>query len=227
MVCAGPHSSPPVFFFLLPFPPGGSCSAQGSTVSQPGLRTGPTLFPKGSGSGDPEAVLTSGVRGTAPRSGVGEPPLSLLCSWAPLQEPSPCSTPCHQAGGGGPWRLGGAPPAAPSAKGPSRPPAGLPGRPASRANRRSRGIVEECCFRSCDLALLETYCAAPAKSERDVSTSPTVLPVRRGPAGRGHGAPPSPGSPLGPPPQHQGAGCSQLLSWGCSWRVCPLAGRQV
>ncbi|XP_014446295.1 insulin-like growth factor II isoform X1 [Tupaia chinensis] len=52
----------------------------------------------------------------------------------------------------------------------------LPGRPASRVNRRSRGIVEECCFRSCDLALLETYCATPAKSERDVSTSPTVLP---------------------------------------------------
>ncbi|XP_045342280.1 insulin-like growth factor II isoform X1 [Leopardus geoffroyi] len=53
----------------------------------------------------------------------------------------------------------------------------LPGRPASRVNRRSsRGIVEECCFRSCDLALLETYCAAPAKSERDVSTPPTVLP---------------------------------------------------
>ncbi|XP_032129671.1 insulin-like growth factor II, partial [Sapajus apella] len=53
---------------------------------------------------------------------------------------------------------------------------GLPGRPASRVSRRSRGIVEECCFRSCDLALLETYCATPAKSERDVSTSPTVLP---------------------------------------------------
>ncbi|XP_017833873.2 insulin-like growth factor 2 isoform X1 [Callithrix jacchus] len=49
-------------------------------------------------------------------------------------------------------------------------------RPASRVSRRSRGIVEECCFRSCDLALLETYCATPAKSERDVSTSPTVLP---------------------------------------------------
>uniref|UniRef100_A0A9L0JCJ6 Insulin-like growth factor 2 n=1 Tax=Equus asinus TaxID=9793 RepID=A0A9L0JCJ6_EQUAS len=49
-------------------------------------------------------------------------------------------------------------------------------RPASRINRRSRGIVEECCFRSCDLALLETYCATPAKSERDVSTPPTVLP---------------------------------------------------
>ncbi|XP_054999467.1 insulin-like growth factor II isoform X1 [Sorex araneus] len=51
-------------------------------------------------------------------------------------------------------------------------------RPASRVSRRSRGIVEECCFRSCDLALLETYCATPAKSERDVSTPPTVLPVR-------------------------------------------------
>lgn len=63
------------------------------------------------------------------------------------------------------------------------PPVGLPGRPASRASRRSsRGIVEECCFRSCDLALLETYCAAPAKSERDVSTLPTVLPVRGDPA---------------------------------------------
>ena len=61
------------------------------------------------------------------------------------------------------------------------PPVGLPGRPASRVNRRSRGIVEECCFRSCDLALLETYCATPAKSERDVSTPPTVLPVRRPP----------------------------------------------
>lgn len=38
--------------------------------------------------------------------------------------------------------------------------------------------MEECCFRSCDLALLETYCATPAKSERDVSASTTVLPVR-------------------------------------------------
>lgn len=47
--------------------------------------------------------------------------------------------------------------------------------------RRSRGIVEECCFRSCDLALLETYCATPAKSERDVSTSTTVLPVSLAP----------------------------------------------
>uniref|UniRef100_A0A8C5R3I1 Insulin like growth factor 2 n=1 Tax=Leptobrachium leishanense TaxID=445787 RepID=A0A8C5R3I1_9ANUR len=47
-----------------------------------------------------------------------------------------------------------------------------------RLNRRaSRGIVEECCFRSCDLELLETYCAKPAKNERDLSTAPaTSLP---------------------------------------------------
>lgn len=55
------------------------------------------------------------------------------------------------------------------------------GRPVSRSNSRrpqSRGIVEECCFRSCDLALLEQYCAKPAKSERDVSaTSLQVIPV--------------------------------------------------
>lgn len=38
--------------------------------------------------------------------------------------------------------------------------------------------MEECCFRSCDLALLEQYCAKPAKSERDVSaTSLQVIPV--------------------------------------------------
>lgn len=54
-------------------------------------------------------------------------------------------------------------------------------RPTSRtSNRRTptRGIVEECCFRSCDLHLLEQYCAKPAKSERDVSgTSPQVIPM--------------------------------------------------
>nr|AAG49142.1 SooQI-507GFP fusion protein [synthetic construct]AAK54503.1 48 kDa IGF-II fusion protein [synthetic construct] len=54
-------------------------------------------------------------------------------------------------------------------------------RPTSRgSNRRpqNRGIVEECCFRSCDLNLLEQYCAKPAKSERDVSaTSLQVIPV--------------------------------------------------
>lgn len=55
------------------------------------------------------------------------------------------------------------------------------GRPTSRGNNRrsqNRGIVEECCFRSCDLNLLEQYCAKPAKSERDVSaTSLQVIPV--------------------------------------------------
>ncbi|XP_051807902.1 insulin-like growth factor 2b [Acanthochromis polyacanthus] len=54
-------------------------------------------------------------------------------------------------------------------------------RPTSRGNSRrtqNRGIVEECCFRSCDLNLLEQYCAKPAKSERDVSaTSLQVIPV--------------------------------------------------
>ncbi|XP_012687828.1 insulin-like growth factor 2b isoform X2 [Clupea harengus] len=54
-------------------------------------------------------------------------------------------------------------------------------RPTGRnSNRRSptRGIVEECCFRSCDLNLLEQYCAKPAKSERDVSAmSLQVIPV--------------------------------------------------
>ncbi|XP_025071311.1 insulin-like growth factor II isoform X3 [Alligator sinensis] len=52
-------------------------------------------------------------------------------------------------------------------------------RPVGRNNRRfNRGIVEECCFRSCDLALLETYCAKSVKSERDLSsTSLTSLPT--------------------------------------------------
>ncbi|KAF3854590.1 LOW QUALITY PROTEIN: insulin-like growth factor 2b [Gymnodraco acuticeps] len=54
-------------------------------------------------------------------------------------------------------------------------------RPTSRGNNRrnqNRGIVEECCFRSCDLNLLEQYCAKPAKSERDVSASSLqVIPV--------------------------------------------------
>ncbi|XP_026869641.2 insulin-like growth factor 2a isoform X2 [Electrophorus electricus] len=41
----------------------------------------------------------------------------------------------------------------------------------SNGRRPQRGIVEECCFRSCDLHLLEQYCAKPAKSERDVSST--------------------------------------------------------
>lgn len=49
------------------------------------------------------------------------------------------------------------------------------GRPVGRSNRRiNRGIVEECCFRSCDLALLETYCAKSVKSERDLSATSLV-----------------------------------------------------
>ncbi|XP_067256663.1 insulin-like growth factor 2a isoform X2 [Chanodichthys erythropterus] len=48
----------------------------------------------------------------------------------------------------------------------------------SNSRRPQRGIVEECCFRSCDLRLLEQYCAKPVKSERDVSsTSLQVFPV--------------------------------------------------
>lgn len=59
------------------------------------------------------------------------------------------------------------------------------GRPVGRNNRRiNRGIVEECCFRSCDLALLETYCAKSVKSERDLSATslvglPALSKVRR------------------------------------------------
>ncbi|XP_062845577.1 insulin-like growth factor 2a [Trichomycterus rosablanca] len=48
----------------------------------------------------------------------------------------------------------------------------------SNGRRPNRGIVEECCFRSCDLRLLEQYCAKPAKSERDISaTTLQVVPV--------------------------------------------------
>ncbi|CAM4527537.1 unnamed protein product [Leuciscus chuanchicus] len=48
----------------------------------------------------------------------------------------------------------------------------------SHSRRPQRGIVEECCFRSCELRLLEQYCAKPVKSERDVSsTSLQVFPV--------------------------------------------------
>lgn len=67
--------------------------------------------------------------------------------------------------------------------------------------------MEECCFRSCDLALLETYCATPAKSERDVSTPPTVLPVRGDPV-----------SVWGVSPRSQGAracGTAGVHSPGC------------
>ncbi|XP_051899020.1 insulin-like growth factor II isoform X2 [Pristis pectinata] len=42
-----------------------------------------------------------------------------------------------------------------------------------RRSRQNRGIVEECCFRSCDLLILETYCAVPQEAAR--STPPTEL----------------------------------------------------
>ena len=62
-------------------------------------------------------------------------------------------------------------------------------RPGKSNNRRSQnlGIVEECCFRTCDLNLLEQYCA---KSEKDVSASSTrvtpVMPVLKQEVPRKH-----------------------------------------
>ncbi|XP_051979038.1 insulin-like growth factor II [Xyrauchen texanus] len=48
----------------------------------------------------------------------------------------------------------------------------------SKPSQNRRGIVEECCFSSCNLQLLQQYCAKPAKSERDVSsTSLQVMPA--------------------------------------------------
>lgn len=101
----------------------------------------------------------------------------------PLPSSSSSSHSCLSGSWSLMWGATPPPPAIPAGgrpvlTGPGLSPVGLPGRPASRVSRRSRGIVEECCFRSCDLALLETYCATPAKSERDVPTPPTVLPVR-------------------------------------------------
>lgn len=43
-------------------------------------------------------------------------------------------------------------------------------RPTTR--RANRGIVDECCFQSCDLKLLEMYCAKPAKPEASARTQP-------------------------------------------------------
>lgn len=103
------------------------------------------------------------------------------------------------------------------------PPVGLPGRPASRVTRRSsRGIVEECCFRSCDLALLETYCATPAKSERDVSTPPTVLPVRGDLVSGWEVSPLSWGTRVWPAPRACSVtGVPTLWSWLVTHRMAP------
>ncbi|XP_069764753.1 insulin-like growth factor II isoform X3 [Narcine bancroftii] len=53
---------------------------------------------------------------------------------------------------------------------------GMPVRAVSKVTHRSqqnRGIVEECCFHSCDLLILETYCADP--QEAAGSTPPPSL----------------------------------------------------
>ncbi|XP_072890184.1 insulin-like growth factor 2 isoform X1 [Hemitrygon akajei] len=44
-----------------------------------------------------------------------------------------------------------------------------------RRSRQNRGIVEECCFRSCDLLILETYCASPQDAAH---TTPPSAPHR-------------------------------------------------
>ncbi|XP_043535455.1 insulin-like growth factor II [Chiloscyllium plagiosum] len=44
-----------------------------------------------------------------------------------------------------------------------------------RRNRQNRGIVEQCCFRSCDLLILETYCAIPPETAR---STPSTAPQR-------------------------------------------------
>lgn len=88
--------------------------------------------------------------------------------------------------------------------------------------RSSRGIVEECCFRSCDLALLETYCATPAKSERDVSTPPTVLPVRGDLVSGWEVSPLSWGTRVRPAPRACSvAGVPMLWSWLVTHRMAP------
>ncbi|XP_067876157.1 uncharacterized protein [Heterodontus francisci] len=44
-----------------------------------------------------------------------------------------------------------------------------------RRSRQNRGIVEQCCFRSCDLLKLETYCAVPPEAAR---STPSTAPQR-------------------------------------------------
>ncbi|XP_067830338.1 uncharacterized protein [Heptranchias perlo] len=40
-----------------------------------------------------------------------------------------------------------------------------------RRSRQNRGIVDECCFRSCDLLILETYCAHPPEAVRSTPST--------------------------------------------------------
>ncbi|XP_012692055.1 insulin-like growth factor II [Clupea harengus] len=51
-------------------------------------------------------------------------------------------------------------------------------RPHRVRGRYQGGIVEECCFRSCALELLEQYCAKPSVTERDLSQH--ILPALLG-----------------------------------------------
>ncbi|XP_078387988.1 uncharacterized protein LOC144669435 isoform X1 [Cetorhinus maximus] len=44
-----------------------------------------------------------------------------------------------------------------------------------RRSMQNRGIVEQCCFRSCDLLILETYCAIPPEGAR---STPSTAPQR-------------------------------------------------
>ncbi|XP_055519054.1 insulin-like growth factor I, juvenile form isoform X2 [Leucoraja erinacea] len=46
-----------------------------------------------------------------------------------------------------------------------------------RRSRRNRGIVEECCFRSCDLLILETYCAIPREAVRPTLPTASQRPL--------------------------------------------------
>ena len=184
--CGAPHSSPPAFSSFR------SCRAQRGRLQ--GWHLHPSR-PSGRDPGLPGRGLGTPChprrRHRTPGAGSGRSrPLSFLSVLGPTSRfPPPL-----RAAAGCPCRATGCPVPRVGAGGwPEDPclcqgraltcppflPGGPPGRPSSRINRRSRGIVEECCFRSCDLALLETYCATPAKSERDVSASTTVLPVRR------------------------------------------------
>ncbi|KAK2867491.1 hypothetical protein Q8A67_025608 [Cirrhinus molitorella] len=58
-----------------------------------------------------------------------------------------------------------------------------PRRLPSRAQQKQRSaeisrLVEQCCFNSCSLALLEQFCQKPARSKRDISaTSLQVMPA--------------------------------------------------
>ncbi|XP_030641092.1 insulin-like growth factor 3 [Chanos chanos] len=49
---------------------------------------------------------------------------------------------------------------------------GKVGGPRGGPRSRAKGIVEQCCTRSCDLQHLETYCAKPKRNPRQVPVTP-------------------------------------------------------